>query len=73
MFVISKDLPKDMEKKLTDAFIAVGKDKEGQKLLQKLYRIDSFAPATDQDYATVKTAIKLAGIDLPNEFSKKKK
>ncbi|MBC7473818.1 MAG: phosphate/phosphite/phosphonate ABC transporter substrate-binding protein [Candidatus Sericytochromatia bacterium] len=70
---VSKDLDPEIEKKLTQAFIDVGKDKVGQKLIQKLYRIDSFVPATDKDYESVKIAIKVAGIDLPNELANKKK
>lgn len=70
---VSKDLDPKIEKKLEDAFIDVSKNPEGLKLIQKLYRIDGFAPATDKDYDSVKAAFKVAGIDLQNELSKNKK
>lgn len=70
---VSKDLPVEMEKKLKKAFVDLGKDPEGKKLIQKLYRIDGFVPATDNDYQSVRDAFKIAGIDIQSELSKKKK
>ena len=69
---VNKNLDPEIEKKLEKAFMDVSKDKEGQKLIQKLYRIDGFEAATDKDYASVKAAFKIAGIDLQSELSKKK-
>ncbi|MFN8674592.1 MAG: phosphate/phosphite/phosphonate ABC transporter substrate-binding protein [Candidatus Sericytochromatia bacterium] len=70
---VSKDLPKETSDKLQKAFVDLGKDPEGKKLIQKLYRIDGFVPATDQDYESVRNAFKVAGIDVQGELSKKKK
>ncbi len=67
---ISKDLKPEMADKLVKAFVEVGKDPAGQKLIQKLYRIDGFVPATDNDYESVKSAFKVAGIDLKKELAK---
>jgi phosphonate transport system substrate-binding protein len=68
---ISKDLDPAMSDKLVKAFMDVSKDKEGQKLIQKLYRIDGFVQATDSDYTSVKNAFKIAGIDLKKELTAK--
>lgn len=69
---VSKDLKPEISKKLEDAFIAMGKDPKGRDLIQKLYRIDAFVPATDKDYESVRNSFKVAGIDLQSELSKKK-
>lgn len=69
---VSKDLDPKISDKLQKAFIELGKDKKGQELIQKLYRIDGFVQATDSDYESVKSSFKTAGIDLQSELSKKK-
>ena len=69
---VSKDIDPELAKKFEKAFVDIGNDPEGQKLIQKLYRIDKFVPATDKDYESVKAAFKMAGIDLKTELSKKK-
>ncbi len=70
---ISKDLPNDLSSKFVKAFVDLGKDPAGKKLIQKLYRIDGFVPATDKDYEPVREAFKVAGIDIQSELSKSKK
>jgi phosphonate transport system substrate-binding protein len=67
---ISKDLDPAMADKLVKSFIDISKDPAGQKLIQKLYRIDGFVPASDSDYESVKKAFKVAGIDLKKELAK---
>lgn len=68
---ISKDLKPELAEKLEKAFIDLGKDPEGKKLIQKLYRIDGFIKATDDDYKSVRDAFKVAGIDIKKELSSK--
>ncbi len=62
----------EISKKLETTFVAMGKDPKGKELIQKLYRIDGFVPATDKDYESVRASFKVAGIDLQSELSKKK-
>ncbi len=69
---VSKDIDTKISAKLEKAFIELGKDKKGQELIQKLYRIDGFVPASDDDYKSVRASFKMAGIDLQNELNKKK-
>jgi phosphonate transport system substrate-binding protein len=69
---ISKNLKPELAEKLEKAFIDLGKDPEGKKLVQKLYRIDGFVKATDDDYKSVREAFKLAGIDIKKQLSSKK-
>jgi len=69
---ISKNLKPELAEKLEKVFIDLGKDPEGKKLVQKLYRIDGFVKATDDDYKSVREAFKLAGIDIKKQLSSKK-
>lgn len=69
---VSKDINPEISKKLEQAFVDLSKDKKGQELIQKLYRIDGFVPANDKDYESVRSSFKVAGIDLQSELSKKK-
>lgn len=68
---ISSHLDPDMAKKIEKVFVDLGKDPEGKALIQKLYRIDGFVPATDAEYESVREAFKIAGIDLHKELSSK--
>lgn len=68
---ISKNISPEMGEKITKAFVDLGKTVEGKKLIQTLYRIDAFVPATDGDYESVRDAFKIAGIDLQKELQKK--
>jgi len=67
---ISKNMDKTTAKKLEDAFLEMGKTAKGKKLIQDLYRIDAFVPATDKDYEPIRDAFPFAGIDLKKELSK---
>lgn len=69
---VSKDIDPKISAKLQKAFLELSKDKKGQSLIQKLYRIDGFVPATDSDYQSVRASFKTAGIDLQSELTKKK-
>lgn len=66
---ISKDIAPELAKQVQDFFIELSKDPEGQKLIQKLYRIDSFVPATDEDYQGIRSAFSEAGIEVKKELS----
>ncbi|HEY1371196.1 MAG TPA: phosphate/phosphite/phosphonate ABC transporter substrate-binding protein [Candidatus Binatia bacterium] len=69
--VYRADLDPAVAKKITDAFLALGKDPAGQKMLRDLYQIDGFVPASDQDYDSVRAAFKSAGINLKEALKKK--
>jgi len=69
---IGKNMDEATAKKLEKAFLDMGKNPEGKKILQNLYRIDAFVSATDKDYESIREAFKLAGIDLKKELSKEK-
>ena len=42
-------------------------------MLRDLYQIDGFVAATDQDYDSVREAFKIAGINLREALSKRRK
>jgi phosphonate transport system substrate-binding protein len=69
--VYRADLDPGIAKKITDTFLALGKDPAGQKMLRDLYQIDGFVPATDADYDSVRAAFKTAGINLKEALKKK--
>jgi phosphonate transport system substrate-binding protein len=66
---ISKDLSPELAAKVQAFFVDLGKDPEGQQLIQKLYRIDSFVPATDNDYKGIREAFTAAGIEVKKEMT----
>lgn len=70
---VSKDLAPATRENIQKFFLELDKEPAGQKLVQKLYRIDRFVPATDADYSGVREAFKLSGIQLKEELSGKKK
>ncbi|HEX9443470.1 MAG TPA: phosphate/phosphite/phosphonate ABC transporter substrate-binding protein [Candidatus Binatia bacterium] len=65
------DLDPALAKKITDTFLALGRDPAGQKMLRDLYQIDGFVPASDGDYESVRAAFKIAGINLKEALKKK--
>lgn len=69
--VYRADLDPAVASKITDTFLALGKDPAGQKMLRDLYQIDGFVPAKDQDYDSVREAFKSAGINLKEALKKK--
>lgn len=70
---VSKQLAPATRENIQKFFLELDKQPEGQKLVQKLYRIDRFVPATDEDYSGVREAFKLSGIQLKEELAGKKK
>src|SRR5262249_46974350 len=69
--VYRADLDPAVAQKITDTFLALGKDPAGQKMLRDLYQIDGFVPASDQDYEPVRAVFKIAGINLKEALKKK--
>jgi phosphonate transport system substrate-binding protein len=65
---ISKDLSPETAEKVQRFFLDISKDPAGQALIQKLYRIDAFVPATDDDYKGIRAAFSTSGIELRKEL-----
>lgn len=61
---VSKSLDPAVAKQVQDFFLKLGDKPEGSKLIQDLYRIDKFIPASDADYQGIRDAIIQAGIQL---------
>lgn len=61
---VSKTLKPELAKKVQDFFLKLGETPEGQKMVQDLYRIDRFVPASDADYQGIRDAIVQSGIEL---------
>ncbi|WEV51003.1 phosphate/phosphite/phosphonate ABC transporter substrate-binding protein [Lactobacillus sp. ESL0731] len=47
-------LPKSFQEKLSKAFIAISKSKEGKKIIESVYNHEGYAPAKDSDYDIIR-------------------
>ena len=47
-------LPKSFQKKLAKAFIAIGKSKEGKKIIENVYNQEGYTYAKDSDYDIIR-------------------
>lgn len=61
---VSKSLDPALAKQVQSFFQQLGADPAGAKMIQNLYHIDQFVPATDADYQGIRDAITQAGITL---------
>lgn len=61
---VSKSLDPALSKQVQAFFQQLGDKPEGGKLIQDLYHIDKFVPATDADYQGIRDAFGQAGIQL---------
>lgn len=68
---ISSGLEPKLAEKVKKVFVAISQDPEGQKLIKKLYKIDQFVPASDEEYQGVRDAFSIAGIELRNALKNK--
>ena len=71
--VINANLDPALAKKIEETFLELSRSETGKKMLRDLYQIDGFVPATDQDYDSVREAFKIAGINLREALTKRKK
>lgn len=71
--VINASLDPLLAKKIERIFLELSQSAGGKKMLRDLYQIDGFVPATDQDYDSVREAFKIAGINLREALTKRKK
>jgi phosphonate transport system substrate-binding protein len=71
--VVHEGLDPELAKKIEAIFLELGRDPEGAKMLRDLYLIDGFVQATDADYDSVREAFSIAGINLKEALSKRKK
>jgi phosphonate transport system substrate-binding protein len=67
---VRKDLPPDVVKKLKDGLIAISKSEEGRKTVMSLYGIDSLIPASDEDYNSVRHAVRVLKLDIGEAVKK---
>jgi ABC-type phosphate/phosphonate transport system substrate-binding protein len=63
----------ELARKIEKVFLDLSQDPEGQKRLRELYQIDGFLPATDRDYDAVREAFRIAGINLRDSLTEKRK
>ncbi|MBI2987511.1 MAG: phosphate/phosphite/phosphonate ABC transporter substrate-binding protein [Deltaproteobacteria bacterium] len=71
--VISSHTDPGLAKKVQDIFLELSQDPAGRQKLRDLYQIDGFVSASDQDYDSVREAFKIAGINLQEALSKRRK
>lgn len=55
------DMSKKWQEKIQNAFIAIGKTKEGKKIISSLYTHEGYAKAKDSDFDTVREYAKKVG------------
>lgn len=56
--VFRKDMPEDMKKAISDAFLAMVKTPEGMEAFKAVYGVTAIEPATDADYEPVRQMLK---------------
>lgn len=71
--VINANLDSGLARKIEEIFLELSQDPSGKKMLKDLYQIDGFVVATDRDYDSVREAFKIAGINLREALSKRRK
>lgn len=70
--VINANLDAEIAKKVELTFLELSRDANGKKMLQDLYQIDGFVPASDKDYDSVREAFAIAGIQIKDALQKKR-
>jgi len=68
---IRSDLNPEIARKLAKTLIDFSNTKDGQNLMQRLYKFDGYMYATDTDYDSVRKAFELSGIELKEALKKK--
>lgn len=58
-----RDLPPEIEAKLTAALAKFSQSNDGQEVLRALYDIDGLSPASDEDYEIVRETLRTLGLD----------
>ncbi|TDG00389.1 phosphate/phosphite/phosphonate ABC transporter substrate-binding protein [Paenibacillus piri] len=58
---VRTDMSDDWRKKISDAFIAIGKDPEGQKIIYEVYSHRGYTPSDDKKFDVVRDANKQMG------------
>lgn len=61
--VFRKDLPEDMKKTITEAFLKFVQTPEGKSTFEKVYGVTDLKIATDKDYDSVRAMLKSLGKD----------
>ncbi|MGG5252595.1 phosphate/phosphite/phosphonate ABC transporter substrate-binding protein [Neobacillus sp. SM06] len=51
---VRSDMNKDWVKKIQDAFVAIGKDKEGHKIIKDIYSHEGYTPSNDKVFDIVR-------------------
>lgn len=59
--IFRKDLPENMKKTITEAFIKYVNTPEGKETFNKVYGVTALKPATDKDYDAVREMLKSLG------------
>lgn len=68
----ARDLPAEIAGKLSAGLLALAADEQGKKVLFDLYEIEGLVPATDADYAPVRSMAQVLGLDVEEEVKKGK-
>ncbi len=70
---VRKDLPEDIQKKITDGLLALSKTDEGKKALKEIYNIAGLVPGEDSAFDPVRKTAKIMGIDLEEAIKPEEK
>lgn len=70
--VVSQDFTPELTKRLQTTLLDYSKSPEGKALIKKLYKFDGYAPATDDDYKSVRDGFAAAGLNLKEKLKEKK-
>ncbi|MEN1761787.1 phosphate/phosphite/phosphonate ABC transporter substrate-binding protein [Anoxynatronum sibiricum] len=61
---VSGSMEEEMRDRIQQALLAIAEDEEGKALLQELFNMHGFVPATDEDYQVIRTTAEIMNIDL---------
>lgn len=66
-----KEMPDDMKKAITEAFLKMVQTEEGKNAFKAIYGVTAIQTATDKDYDAVRDMMKIAGIKVEEAMTKK--
>lgn len=67
-----KEMPEEMKKKITEAFLAMVKTDEGKAAFKAVYGVDALQPATDKDYDSIRQMVETTGVNAEDALKGKK-
>lgn len=65
-----KEMPEDMKKTITEAFIKMVETEEGKNAFKQIYGVTEVKPASDKDFDVIRTLVDDSGLDVEGLLKK---